>query len=269
MADHPVFASLSRCGQRAATVAVMLLLLQAQGASATDHAPAIARETAWIAIASDGLDARATEALQRIVGLERRLLALRAYLRAGDSLAQRWSWSEQQLTEYKASAEGRTATADINAVAAAFAARNPGATLVVNREPRSLELQLAHWNENVAVGRVAASLTKFLQQRFESRTAPPSAQELRQALIDWVPDVAAPLAAPGLSAHGQGRAFDFEVARDGAIVAGPDVASARRQWDATGWTGKLHAAITAAGRPFEGPLRFPYEPWHYAYTPGD
>ena len=32
-------------------------------------------------------------------------------------------------------------------------------------------------------------------------------EELREALAHWTPDTAAPLAAPGLSAHGQGRAL--------------------------------------------------------------
>jgi hypothetical protein len=216
-----------------------------------------------------GLDPRAIATLQQIKGAERRLLALRAYLRAGDSLSQRWSWSEQRLSGYASTVEGKAASADIDAVARAFAASNPGYSLQVNRQPRSLELQLAHWNENAAVAIVAASLVSSLQLQFAAGDKPPDAPTMRRALTAWVPTVAAPLAAPGLSAHGQGRAFDFQIIRDGEIVAGLDAATAPRQWDAAGWTQKLHAAVSASGRPFTGPLQSPYEPWHYAYAPAN
>ena len=221
----------------------------------------------WVTVASVGLDPRAIATLQQIVGADRRLLALRAYLRAGNSLSQRWSWSEQRLSGYASTAEGKAASADIDAVAIAFAASNAGYSLQVNRQPRSLELQLAHWNENAAVVKVAASLARSIQRQFGAGAKPPDAETLRRALTAWVPTVAAPLAAPGLSAHGQGRAFDFQIMRDGEIVAGLDAASAPLQWDAAGWTERLHAAVSAAGRPFTGPLRSPYEPWHYAYAP--
>jgi hypothetical protein len=79
--------------------------------------------------------------------------------------------------------------------------------------------------------------------------------------------VAAALAAPGLSAHGQGRAFDFQIEHNGQVVAGTEAASARQRWDAPGWTQKLHQAMSKAGPHFTGPLVSPYEPWHYAYTP--
>jgi hypothetical protein len=47
-----------------------------------------------------GFDARVLDTLHQIAPPDRRLLALRAYLRAGDSLAARWSWSQQQLSDY-------------------------------------------------------------------------------------------------------------------------------------------------------------------------
>jgi hypothetical protein len=221
----------------------------------------------WAVQASADLEPRVLETLQRISSIERRLLALRAYLRAGDRLAERWSWPQDQLSAYPATAEGKAAAADIDAVAAEFAASNPGFTLRVNRQPRSLELQIAHWNANESVGTVAAALAGSLEERFAGNPKPPNAEQLRQALIEWKPKVAAALAAPGLSAHGQGRAFDFQIERDGQVVAGIEVASARRQWDAAGWTQKLHTAVSLAGNHFVGPLESPYEPWHYAYTP--
>lgn len=161
--------------------------------------------TAWVAQASAGLDPRAIAALQHIMRTDRQLLALRAYLRAGTSLAPRWSWSQQQIAAYPLSAEGKAAAADINAVAIAFAAANPGFTLRVNQVPRSLELQLAHWNMNPSVATDAAALLASLQRQFGGAGSTPSGDALRQALIQWTPDTAAALAAPGLSAHGQAR----------------------------------------------------------------
>jgi len=220
----------------------------------------------WVDNSSVGLDPRAVYTLHHIRGANRQLLALRAYLRAGDSLSARWSWSQEQLTGYASTAEGKAAAADIDAVVAAFAKANPGYDLQVNRQPRSLEVQLAHWNENASVAAVSAALVQFLDRRFAANPSPPTA-DIRDALVHWTPNSAAALAAPGLSAHGQGRAFDFAVARNGDIVAGLEAASAHSRWDDAGWTRKLHAAVAASGKPFVGPLQSPYEPWHYAYTP--
>lgn len=226
-----------------------------------------AQRQSWVAQASAGLDGRAIAALDHIVGADRRLLAVRAYLRAGASLDERWSWSQDQISAYGSTPEGMAATADIDAVIAAFAAANPGCTLRVNRMPRSLEVQLARWNDNPSVGVVAAALLRSLEQRFGSTAAAPDTAALRGALINWTPGVAAPLAAPGLSAHGQARAFDFQVERHGRVIAGIESALAHRQWDAAGWTYRLHAAVINAGGRFTGPLASPYEPWHYAYAP--
>jgi len=223
------------------------------------------RQQAWVVQASADLDPRAVAALQQVVGPDRRLLALRAYLRAGTSLSGRWTWSQQQLSAYASTAEGKAAAADLNAVIAAFASANPGFTLRVNRMPRSLAVQLARWNENRSVGVAATALATALDRQFGA-TVVPDAPALRHALMNWTPAVAAALAAPGLSAHGQARAFDFQVEHDGKVIAGIEAASARQQWDAAGWTRKLQAAIRASGNRFAGPLSTPYEPWHYAYV---
>jgi hypothetical protein len=220
---------------------------------------------AWVQQASADLPARAVATLQRIAGADRRLLAVRAYLRAGSTLDERWSWSQQQLDAYPSTPEAREAAADIDAVIAAFAAANPGFTLGVNRLPRSLEVQIAHWNGNRSVGTTAAALAGSLERQFAASGGAPDAARVRAALVQWQPPLAATLAAPGLSAHGQARAFDFQVQRDGKIVAGLDAASARSRWDAAGWTQKLHAAVERAGNRFAGPLPAPYEPWHYAW----
>jgi hypothetical protein len=255
---------LSHPGPRAAFRIILLMLVaitQARGAEQVHQA-----HQSWVDAASAGLEPQALATLRRIHGTDRKLLALRAYLRAGDSLATRWSWSAERLAAYPTTAEGRAAAADIDAVVAEFAKQNPGYELQVNRQPRSLEVQLAHWNENASVAGVAAMLVKSLDRQF-GENASPSATQLREALTKWTPSTAAALAAPGLSAHGQGRAFDFAVARKGQIVAGTVAATAQSQWEAAGWTRRLHAAVVASGKPFVGPLQSPYEPWHYAYTP--
>ena len=164
-----------------------------------------AQVESWVTLASAGLDARALDALAQIHGDNRRLLALRAYLRAGDSLPERWSWSQRQLWDYLSTPEGRAAAADIEAVTAEFAAENPGFSLEVNRQPRSLEQQLARWNENSGVGSVADSLERSLSRQFTSKGTP-DAELLRRALLDWTPATAAPGSAAGSAGIVRARA---------------------------------------------------------------
>ena len=234
-------------------------VIHAASAQITAAASAVQQE-AWVAQASADLDPRAEHRL----AIDPAVVAdLRP--RADD----RWSWSQAQLSAYPSTPEGKAAAADIDAVMAAFAAANPGFTLQVNRLPRSLEVQIVHWNQNRSVGLAAAALVAALERQFAAGAGAPDAAQLRRALIEWQPNVAAALAAPGLSAHGQARAFDFQVLHGGAVIAGIDSAAARQQWDAAGWSRKLHAAVAGAGNRFAGPLASPYEPWHYAWAAPD
>jgi hypothetical protein len=221
----------------------------------------------WTAQASAGLDSRVIDTLRQIVSPDRRLLALRGYLRAGGSLAERWNWSQERISDYPSTPEGKAAAAEIEAVSAAFAAANPGFSLHVNQSVRSLEVQIAHWNANESVGKAAADLVAALERGFAVDASTPGPDQLRAAIKQWKPGVDVALATPGLSPHGQGRAFDFQVEREGRIIAGADLASAVRQWGAAGWTEKLHSAVGKAGPHFAGPLESPYEPWHYSYAP--
>jgi hypothetical protein len=214
----------------------------------------------WAAQASAGIDSRVIDTLRQIMSPDRRLLALRSYLRAHDSLVERWSWSREQISDYPSTPEGKAAAAEIDAVSAAFATANPGFSLRVNRNLRSLEEQIAHWNANESVGKAAGDLVAELERRFAVDALTPSPNQLQAALQQWKPDANVALAAPGLSPHGQGRAFDFQVERRGQIIAGADLASAIRQWDAPGWTEKLRSAVSKAGPHFAGPLESPYEP---------
>jgi hypothetical protein len=245
---------------------LLLIVTAALIGAVTASAEQLPRESQWVVLASRGLDSRVLHTLPLLHGAARQLLALRAYLRAGDSLAERWSWTPQQLASYGTSNEGRIAAADISAVELAFARANAGYSARANRMPRSLETQVTHWNENAAVASVAGELQAALERQFPAGVTP-QIEQLRAALIAWRPVTAAPLAAPGLSPHGQGRAFDFQIEQGGRVVAGCEVATAHQRWDQPGWTDRLHAAVLASGKPFVGPLPSPYEPWHYAYAP--
>lgn len=247
-----------------ATAALLIAPLQAARASSDD---ALDRYLQQIA---SSLPESAAQALFRIEGTPRRLLAARSYLRTGDDLLARWSWSVEQIQEHARSQEYRAFLAEADKVRRRFEAQNPGYTLYANTEARSLELQIARFNNNRSVARVATSLyqqalAEISRPDYESPERVHSVQSFKQFLASWRPPTAAPLAAPGISRHGQLRAIDFQIMKDGAVVAATDTATVKRNWDAPGWTEKLRQAT--AGSRFRGPLQSPYEPWHYEYDP--
>jgi hypothetical protein len=216
------------------------------------------------------LPAPSQDALLRIEGEPRRLLAERGYLRAGAGLARRWSWSDQQIASFDRTSAHRAFLEEVARVQARFSQQNPGYTLGAGTEVRSLDVQLQRWNANPSVGRVAARLhdDATAELRSASYPATPDAaavERFADFLKAWRPPLAAPLAAPGLSLHGQLRAVDFHVERDGRLVASTEVASVRRVWERQGWAHRLRAAIE--GSRFKGPLESPNEPWHYEYAP--
>jgi hypothetical protein len=216
------------------------------------------------------LPAPARDALLRIEGEPRRLLAERAYLRAGAGLVKRWSWSDEQIASFARTPAHRAFLGEVARVQARFSEQNPGYTLGAGTEVRSLEVQVQRWNANPSVGRVAARLhdDAMAELRGASYPAIPDAAALERFanfLKGWRPPLAAPLAAPGLSLHGQLRAVDFHVERDGRLVASTEVASVRSVWERQGWALRLRAAIEDSR--FKGPLESPNEPWHYEYAP--
>lgn len=250
-------------------LAAGLLVVAASGISTLAHAQSCTRdsqlELQWSRLARDQ-GAPVADALRRIAGLDRRLLALRSYLRGETTLSDRWSWSQAQIESYRQSAEYRELLVEIEMIRARFEHDNPGYELYANTEVRSLDLQIQRWNENAGVGRVASTLARALCTRFNDKSEL-SADALRAALIDWQPPVPAPLAAPGLSWHGRARAIDFQIHRGRTLIAGPEVAKIADTWEAQGWSRRLHAAITAVSTRFKGPLQAPHEPWHYEYQP--
>lgn len=248
----------------AAILALLLAPLQMALASTDDALDKYLQQIAA------GLPDTTAATLERIDGAPRRLLAARAYLRAGDTLRTRWSWTSEEIQAHARSAEYRALMDETDSVRRRFEAQNPGYSLYANTEARSLELQIVRFNTNKSVGRVATSLyTQALAEIGRPGYGAPeqghAVARFRKFLAEWRPPTAAPLAAPGISRHGRLRAIDFQVMKGGAIVAPTETATVKRNWDAPGWTGKLRAATK--GSNFRGPLQSPYEPWHYEYDP--
>jgi hypothetical protein len=182
----------------------------------------------------------------------------------------RWSWSSQQIEAYQESDEYRDLLAQVGRVQANFQANNPGYSLYANTQTRSLDLQLQRWNENESVDAIAQQLQRAASEELNATTysqtpSDASARKFAEFLRSWQPPRAIPLAAPGLSLHGQSRAIDFQVMRGNALVAGPQIADVTRVWERQGWARKLKQATNDTR--FSGPLQSPNEPWHYEYVP--
>jgi hypothetical protein len=253
----------------------MLLVATActcQAARATSAAATTDPVAPYVDAIASRQDPRVASALARIEGTGRRLLALRSYLRSGGRLTERWSWDEQQIAAYGQSPEYRDLQAEIERVRKAFAAANPGYDLWVNPQVRSLDIQIEHWNTNESVAQASAGLLDATQEYVGSARFPESGTDAARKAVEaflsgHVLAVTPTIAAPGLSPHGQMRAVDFQVQQGGKIVAGPKTATIVMDWDSTGWTQRLEAAVRTSSSRFVGPLASPREPWHYTYSP--
>lgn len=213
--------------------------------------------------------------LQSIPSQSRRLLALSCYLRRIEEIPEGWSWTSQQVSAFKKTSEYKQMLADIDSVRTQFAARNPGYTLSVTIEARSLETQISKWNSVSSVGRAAQEFmdscaivlsdSLLFGESIDSNAINTFLQFLRSYEFEdgKVPTVAI----PGLSKHGQLRAFDFKVMKGRRMIAGAHSATIQSAWESPGWTEKLHQAVRSVSDRFDGPLADPYEPWHYDYWP--
>lgn len=254
---------------RALTHGLLCLVLAAPATRVQAAEEAI---NAHLAAVRSALDPRAASALARIDGTGRQLLAARSYLRAGPSLAERWSWSDAEIDGYQGSPAQAALDAAIARVRVAFEAANPGYTLHVNPEVRSLEVQLDRWNTNESIAAAAIALREETATMLQSQGLPAPGTPLAHAafgdfLRTFEPDPTPPLAAPGLSTHGQMRAVDFVITQGNRVVAGPHTEEIPAIWTGQGWTERLKTAVVASGAPFTGPLVIPDEPWHYDYRP--
>jgi len=217
------------------------------------------------------LDARPRGAVARIEGLHRKLLAVRTYLARTGEIRSGWTWSDAQFERFRASGQYAEALAEVEKVRSAFALLNPGYTLSVQTEVRTLSEQIGLWNSTGSVNTAGMQLLEACRRFIVDSTLysdlPGTADlgrfrtALRKCAVKTVPTVAV----PGLSQHGQLRAFDFVVRKDGEIVAGTSTGDIGVLWDRSGWGRRLQEAVEAASSRFEGPLRSPREPWHYTY----
>ena len=210
------------------------------------------------------------EALSQIPDPGRKLLALRSYIRYGAKIADRWSWTKEQIKAFEGSPEQQALLAEIAAVNKHFSAANAGYEIYVHGTVRSLDEQLASWNTNDSVRTGAQEILAACKAAFGEDGLEPLKIDVKRLdawLRDFKPSKRANLAAPGLSPHGRGSAIDFQVMKDGRIYAGADSKQVESVWRAEGWDQKLKASIEAVGPSFSGPLTNPEEPWHYDYAP--
>jgi hypothetical protein len=260
-ANLSVFAAMSILG-------IALQLAQPIAAQASNSQ----RIEAYVDAVRSTLSENERAALARMPDPARQLLALRAYLRSGANLKSRWSWTDEQIRSFEKSNEYEQLRSAIDAITREFERRNSGYTLYANTRVRSLDTQIERWNSNAGVARTAQRLYEAAGTAMGDLPQQPDRDALSRFqtfLKSWRPSPTSPLAAPGLSMHGQSRAIDFQIMKDGKIVAATEVGAVAQQWDAPGWTRKLKEAIAAASPRFKGPLTAPNEPWHYEYLGGN
>ena len=130
-----------------ATIAALLISLTAVGPAWA--APASLQS--YVASISERFDPRVAQTLAQVDGTGRQLLALRSYLRSASHLAERWSWTEEEIEAFEGSPEQRDLKQEIDRVRTEFVAANPGYDLYVNSPVRSLDVQVEHRNSNASV----------------------------------------------------------------------------------------------------------------------
>ncbi|MFN2427863.1 MAG: hypothetical protein ABR587_15610 [Candidatus Binatia bacterium] len=264
---------------RAATLLVLFLATSAYAAEprSSDGPPTVSKIDraqqlrAYMLAASAFLGVEQVVALSKITDEHRRHLAMTYYLRAGDSVSSRWSWTSEQIRAYQKSPTYSAAIAEIGKISDRFSLDNPEYVVQANPQVRSLEEQLALWQTVTSVGEAAselreAALETLAQESYGKDPDDVSIGRFRAFLDTWRGSGSPTVVAPGLSLHGQGRAYDFQILdSNGLTIADTDTSTIGSAWDEPGWTEKLSNAVHAASDKFVGPLLKPYEPWHYEY----
>ena len=225
---------------------------------------------AYVNAAAAGLPANVHAALASIQAGPRYVLAVRGYLRHRAAIGPNWAWTAAEASAFKATAEFQEATKAIAEARRCFASLNPGYELSTANLIRPLEKQIQLWNGNDSVlqagqplhGECALELGRpEYPEQPESTALAHFARFLKNHAVSPEPKVAT----PGLSGHGQLHAVDFIIQQGHKVVASAKAASIKTDWDQAGWTEKLKQALEKASPRFEGPLRTPYEPWHYVF----
>lgn len=220
--------------------------------------------------AAVGLPPGPRDVLRRMPNRERRLLAVAHYVQRRDQVDTLWTWTEQEAHAHRESGAYSRAMAELTRVRRSFARLNPGYVLVTDTNPRPLEIQLRYWNREPSVLAAARELRDSAGAWLAVETFPvfPDSTGLARfvgRLQTYRPTQLPTVAVPGLSLHGQLRAFDFAILRQGRVVASTRSATMDSVWDRGGWSERLRSAITEAGGAFRGPLDQPREPWHYEH----
>jgi len=246
---------------RTATTATLLAALTAVGlawASASDTAPL----QSYVTSISAQLDPRVSQTLAQLDGTGRQLLAMRSYLRSASHLAERWSWTQEQIEAFAGSPEQRDLQEQIDRVRAAFVAANPGYELYVNSRVRSLDEQVENWNSNESVKAAADEILVAAQALIASPGFPADRPEqARQALKTFLSGHR-----PVPTADDRGTRVVFARPDASNRLSGasgraghcwPSTATIATDWAAAGWAAKLDAAVRAASDSFVGPQASP------------
>ncbi|MEZ5593494.1 MAG: hypothetical protein R3F53_23415 [Gammaproteobacteria bacterium] len=224
--------------------------------------------------------------LREITNKDRQLLAIFGYLRyqhrnPGD-IYDIWAWDDDEIAEYKKSAERKVAASALNQVKKSFnadsAMKKKAFKLSVAPHVRSLQKQITAWNGNKSVLTIGKKLRTILLREIRKPIYPdtPNAAGIvqlhKRLTADWKKGtLASPTnATPGLSSHGQMRAVDFHVKNGSGVKVGHS--GNPQNWRDKGLSSALKDAVTEANKAlgrtaFKGPLLRPDEPWHYTYIP--
>jgi hypothetical protein len=219
------------------------------------------------------------------------------------TIEQNWVWSKKQSEDYQKTQEYADALAEIAKVNREFQALNKSDEFKDLRKGKNYELayvtdvrtlatQTNNWlgdydpkesegkrKQKEGARKIQAGshdlMNKLLKEIAKADYPDPpdkaGVEKLKKFLTSETakPSPAPSFATPGLSAHGQVRAFDFKIMLAGREVAGTSTTKESiANWANHKWEKQLNRAVRRVDpdeKMFEGPLEG--EPWHYFYTP--
>jgi hypothetical protein len=215
------------------------------------------------------LPGQVQQTLPKIQGLPLQVLALRRYLRIGNSATEKWAWTEQQYAEFNLSYAAVELRQSIEAVKAKFEGDNPGYILKTAAKFRPLDRQIHNFCASAKVRDAAVLLGKAVlteinsyADRIDDRAVGKFREFLRSYQFSKHDEPS--VAVPGISDHGRAQAIDFVIYKDGKEIAGPSTAQIKSIWTGQGFGEKLNQAVRGSANLFKRDhLKVPFEPWHY------
>jgi hypothetical protein len=224
---------------------------------------------ALIAAVAATLPAQVQQTLPKIDGLPLQTLALRRYLRIGNTATEKWAWTQQQYDNFNLTFAAVELRRSIEAVKTKFEGDNPGYVLGIAAKFRPLDHQIRNFCASAKVRTAAGMLGQAVLTEIKSypdKVDPRITEQFRRFLKSYhfskkdEPSVAV----PGISDHGRAQAIDFIVYKDGKQIAGPSVADIAPIWAGQGFGAKLNQAVRGSANHFKPDhLMTPFEPWHY------